>query len=185
MRRLTVLALAAGVALSACGRDEPQTQIPPSQQRPTPRRAAVDTARPNTTRPDTMRPESIAGRPGTPEAGRAAAQPAAPRAGRSVASGRRLYTVQVAAFTNASAANMWAQRLTRQGFPAWTSMAELGGRTFYRVRVGAVPTVSGARKLGDILTRKYEWPFWVAPISGGEQLPADAVQNTQRLIAGG
>jgi hypothetical protein len=79
---------------------------------------------------------------------------------------------------------MWTGRLKSQGLPVWTSMAELGGQTFYRVRVGAVPTVSEARRLGTMLSQRYEWPVWVAPLSAADRIPENAVADTRRMLGG-
>jgi cell division septation protein DedD len=104
--------------------------------------------------------------------------PAAPR----VAPDRGLYTVQIAAFTDRELATLWTGRLLGQGLPVWNSVVEHGGRTFYRVRVGAAPALSEARRLGQLLTERYDWPVWVAPVSPAEPVPANAVADTRRVI---
>lgn len=97
----------------------------------------------------------------------------------------RLYTVQVAAFTEPSSAEELEQRLRSEGLPVWTSVTEHGGRTYYRLRVGVVPTVSDARRLGSMITQRYEWPVWVAPLTPADRLPAGAVEATRRLLGTG
>jgi cell division septation protein DedD len=128
--------------------------------------------------PDTRAEEVVASGPDTRAEAVAAPEPEPP------AGGRR-YTVQVAAFTDADAARAWTERLTAQDIPAWTSMAELRGQTYHRVRVGVVPTVEEARQLGSFIARRYDWPVWVAPVSPADPVPADAVSATRRLIRGG
>ncbi len=95
---------------------------------------------------------------------------------------QRLYTVQVAAFLSPDSARKWSGRLASQGLPVWTTVHEVRGRMFHRVRVGAVPRVSEARRLGEILRQRYEWPTWVAPVTPTEPIPDGAVQATRDLI---
>lgn len=97
----------------------------------------------------------------------------------------RLYTVQVAAFTEPSSADELEDRLRTAGLPVWTSVTEHGGRTFYRLRVGVVPTIADARRLGSIITQRYQWPVWVAPLTPVDRLPANAVEETRRLLGTG
>jgi cell division septation protein DedD len=94
------------------------------------------------------------------------------------------YTVQVASFTNPESAELWTDRLSRQGLPVWTSVMEVGGRTYYRVRVGAAVTFSEAGQLGQALSERYEWPVWVAPLAAADRPPAGAVASTRRALAG-
>jgi DedD protein len=198
MRLLTVLALASSLLLAGCGDDAPEPQATP---RPAPQRPAVDTAVGDTATAD---PE--AGRPDVARAGepRAAEQPgqrSGPSAGRSdgeAAAGApagdagdgapesdgpsRLYTVQVGAFREPETARLWEGRLESQGLPVWVAVAELGGETYYRLRVGAVPTVSEARRLGGLIGQRYEWPVWIAPVTPADRVPSGAVETTRRLL---
>jgi hypothetical protein len=97
----------------------------------------------------------------------------------------RLYTVQVAAFTDMSTAESWAERLREEGMPTWVSVAESGGQTFYRLRIGVVPTVAAARRLGSMLTARYDWPVWIAPLTPADRMPPNAVEDTRRLLGTG
>ena len=194
--RLTRLALAALIATGCGGDDADDTDTLPTE-RPAPASPAADTTLGDTiaAAADSM---AVAGRPGQPrqsgQPGQSApserARPAAAAGERSEQGGQpgqssRLYTVQVAAFTEAASATDWADRLRRQGMPVWTSVAEIGGHTFYRLRVGAVPTVAQARRLGGMLSARYEWPVWVAPLTPADHPPEDAVESTRRLIESG
>lgn len=198
-----VLCLAVLLPLAGCGDDEPEEATIP---RPT----STLPARPDTALGDTTAAGPAAARPAGPgaaqanEAGGAAGggeqpagggggQPGAQRPGapgraapaaEAPAAGQRLYTVQVAAFTSADSASKWTGRLSSLDLPAWTSMAELGGTTYYRVRVGAVPTVSEARRLGAILAQRFEWPVWVAPVTAADRVPDEAVAETRRVLGG-
>jgi cell division septation protein DedD len=112
------------------------------------------------------------------------ASPAAPGTDAGAAApGDRLFTVQVAAFRNPDSAELWTRRLGEAGFPVWTSVAEIGGHTFYRVRVGAAESTAEARRLGESLTQRYNWPVWVAPVTPVDRPPRGAVEQTQRLMA--
>lgn len=188
--RLTALVLFALLA-AACGGDEPDEPPPPEtapQTAPPP--AATDTAAEETG----AMPEGDAGgaAPAEPRAQREDGRQARDADGRQspapaggATEGQRLYTVQVAAFLQSSSASEWAARLESQGLPVWVSMAEIGGRTFHRLRVGAVPTMAEARRLGAMIMDRYEWPVWVAPLTPADRPPAEAVQDTRRLLESG
>lgn len=178
--RLIALALVATLALTGCGGDDPEPQQEQTfTPRPATQRPAADTVRRDTAVRDTS---GLAAGPDTDRTG-----PERPRAdgGVTAPAGQRLYTIQVAAFTDAGSATEWSGRLQRQGLPTWTSVFEQEGRTFYRVRVGAVPTVAEARRLGSMLSQRYEWPVWVAPLTPADRIPDDAVANTRRVLEGG
>ncbi len=196
--RLTRLALAALIATGCGGDDGDDTDTLPAQ-RSAPEQPA------DTTPGDTLFDGTdstvvgVAGRPGQP----GQADPSSPsgsadrRAGAAAArttqrgqSGQqsqdsRLYTVQVAAFTEAASAAEWAGRLRQQGMPVWTSVAELNGQTFYRLRVGALSTVTDARRLGGMIAERYEWPVWVAPLTAADHPPEGAADASHRLIESG
>ena len=192
------LVLATVSLLAACGGDEPEeTEIPRPASTTRPR---VDTAgadslaarAPGRTGARTDGPAQPGAAPSGGEAaqpGRQAGQPSG-EAGRpsggatAPASGRRLYTIQVAAFTSPDSARKWTGRLNSLNLPVWTSMAELGGTTYYRVRVGAVPTMSEARRLGSMLSSRFEWPVWVAPVTPADRMPNGAVESTRRILEG-
>ncbi len=95
-----------------------------------------------------------------------------------------LFTVQVGAFLNPDSAVVQRDRLANQGLPAWTVDQEVQGRLFRRVRVGAVSTGSGARRLGEILTQRYGLPIWVALVTSTESVPDGAIEATRDLIGG-
>lgn len=201
MRLRTALAVSALLVVAGCGGDDPEpapaTRPQPQAQQPRVDTTLGDTATvarpqgqvsrpgaPGTTAPgqpgqpgqQAQRPGGQAGQPGQPSG-------AAPSTG--AASGQRLYTVQVAAFASPDSARKWTGRLNSLNLPVWTSMQELGGQTYYRVRVGAVPTVAEARRLGGILSSRFEWPVWVAPVTPADQLPQDAVNRTRSVLEGG
>jgi hypothetical protein len=96
-----------------------------------------------------------------------------------------LFTVQMGAFLNADSAAVLRDRLADQGLPAWTVGEDVGGRRFSRVRIGAASTGSGARRLSEILTERYGWSVWVAPVTSFRSIPDGTVEATQNLIGGG
>ena len=95
-----------------------------------------------------------------------------------------LYTVQMGAFLNPDSAVVQRDRLANLGLPAWTVDQEVEGRQFRRVRIGAASTGSEARRLGEILTERYGWSIWVAPVTSTESVPDGAVEATRDLIGG-
>lgn len=167
MRRLPALTLA--VLAAGCGGDEP-AQEPPQEQAPPP----AEDLRPI---PPAPPPEEVRQRESEP------APPAEPAS--TPVRSEDMYTVQVAAFINAAAAREWAGRLRSQDMPAWTSEARVQGRTFHRLRVGALPSLSDTRRLGAVLTDRYDWPVWIAPLSSTDRPPGDAVQTSRRILQGG
>jgi septal ring-binding cell division protein DamX len=191
--RLAAFALVAVVALAGCGGDEPDSQSEGFTPRPAPEQPPTDTTVGDTVVTDPADSAvSRAGEAGEPgpavgrdAAGRTAAGDAAAGAATGAGSSERLYTVQVAAFTESATAVEWARRLSSQDLPVWTSMAELGGRTFYRLRVGAAPTVSETRRLASMISARYEWPVWIAPVTPADRVPDDAVARTRRILQGG
>jgi cell division septation protein DedD len=95
-----------------------------------------------------------------------------------------LYTIQMGAFLNADSAAVLRDRLADQGLPAWTVDEDVGGRPFHRVRIGATSTGSEARRLGEILTERYGWSVWIAPVTSFESVPVGAIEATQTVIGG-
>lgn len=198
MRSVIPVLLLATFLASGCGDDEPDTADTDAAPRPVPRQQPVDTTLGDTAGPPAGGATDAGageqeGAPGQPAGqGQAAGQegqPARAAAGGGQAeageAGRgRLYTVQVAAFENARSATEWVGRLRSQGLPVWSSLAEVRGRTFHRVRVGAVPTVAEARTLGAMITNRYEWPVWIAPLTPADRMPDSAVEDTRRIIGG-
>ena len=193
----TAVALAALVTLAACGGDEPEEAATPPRPAQTQRPAAADTTLGDTSRAAGQagaaanRPGGQAGqagqqagaRPGG-QAGAAGQAGASGQGGVTAPAGQRLYTVQVAAFASPDSARKWTGRLNSLELPVWTSMAELGGTTYYRVRVGAAPTVAEARRLGTLLSQRFTWPVWVAPVTPADRMPEGAVASTRRVLGG-
>jgi cell division septation protein DedD len=178
MRLSTALALMSVLAVAACGEGPAPEQEPPAPAAPADLPAATpelpaeaadpaDPADPT----DPARPGESAATGVVPEARAAGSAP--------------LFTVQVAAFTSAESAELWTERLGRADLPVWTSVAELGGQTFYRVRIGAAPTAAEARRLGESLTARYRWPVWVTPLTPADRPPEGVEEHTRRLTGSG
>lgn len=184
--RLTTIALL-GLLTAGCGGDD--DDLPPfqsqSQARTAAERAAadsttaIDAAGEGPTRNGVTADPDEAPSDDARSADRDTDEPAGP------SGDERLYTVQIAAFTDPAAAEELEEQLRGDGMPVWTSVAEQGGQTFYRLRVGVVPTVADARRLGTILTERYDWPVWVAALTPADRLPANAVEGTRRVLGGG
>ncbi len=65
--------------------------------------------------------------------------------------GEGLWSVQVNAFPDERSAQIWVDRLKNKGYKAYMVEAELGGRTWYRVRVGEYGTREEAEKVEEQL----------------------------------
>lgn len=200
-RSTSLVTIAALLAFAACGddgEDSPETPDQrPGMQQPASDTAADDTladaageggAVPGEGESGTAQPGE-AGQEGVDEepAGEARQDVGEPGADGADApsdtpDGQRLYTAQVAAFMSPDPARKWTDRLQSLDLPAWTSMVELEGRTFYRVRVGAVSDMAEARRLGALLTERFEWPVWVAAVTPSDPMPDDAVASTRRVL---
>lgn len=182
MRLLPVLALT--TLLVGCGGDEPE---PAPTQEP----AAQPAQQPSAQQPAAEQPAAETGAetesPGATPGSETDARPAAPSgAGPETRVGdQRLYTVQVAAFLNAVTAREWADRLRGQDMPVWTSTATVEGRTFHRLRIGALPELSDTRRLADLIRDRYHWPVWIAPLTASDRLPVNAVQQTRAVLQRG
>ena len=163
MRLLTALTLTA--LLAGCGGDEPE---------PAPTQQPDESAQPPAAVPAAPRPEPDTA--AEPESG--------PEPGTRVGD-QRLYTVQVAAFVNAVTAREWTERLQDQRIPVWTSTARVDGRMFHRLRLGALPELSEARRLADMIRARHHWPVWVAPLDPSDRLPLNAVQRTREALRSG
>lgn len=61
--------------------------------------------------------------------------------------GEALWSVQVNAFPDERSAQTWVDRLKNKGYKAYMVEANLGGRTWYRVRVGRYGTREEAEKI--------------------------------------
>lgn len=93
-----------------------------------------------------------------------------------------LYTVQIAAYEESSEATRLESFLTQQGLPAWTTTAQVDGRTVHRVRIGALPELGMTRQLGADLAQRYRADVWIAPIEARDAVPAGAVDATRAIV---
>ena len=169
--RLPVALVLIAALVAGCGDDEPEPaqQTPPTQQpqpQPTPPSdeapGPVDTATQQAPGPDTE-----------------------PQVEQAMGMDGQLYTVQVAAFLDAATAREWAGRLRAQDLPVFITQARVGGRSFHRLRIGALPELEDARRLGRILSDRFHWPYWVAPLTSADRLPVNAVPNSREILRGG
>ncbi|EGV17211.1 SPOR domain-containing protein [Thiocapsa marina] len=69
------------------------------------------------------------------------------------------YVTQVASLGTAASAQELAAKLQGEGYSAFVEPAEVGGRTYYRVRVGPEVDRARADKTAAELGRKYKGPF--------------------------
>lgn len=175
MKHAIVSTLVVLVAVSACNRDKPADA--PQQQAAAPTPPLRDTTPPSATKTPASSPTGT----------KAPAQPAsvgrAGGASSELASARRVFTVQVAAYLNAATAQSQRARLERAGVPVWTATATVGGQDFTRVRVGATTTLEEARALADKLRATYHWPVWITTVENRTALPADALSATRTYAA--
>ena len=95
---------------------------------------------------------------------------------------RARYTVQVSAFLDSDRADRLTAELRADGVPTWRWDAVTRSRTFSRVRVGALPTRAAAERLAHLLKRQKGLPFWVDRIDPVEDVPPDAVEDTEEYV---
>ncbi|HSO84262.1 SPOR domain-containing protein [Thiocapsa sp.] len=69
------------------------------------------------------------------------------------------YVTQVASLGTSASAQELAAKLQNEGYSAFVESAEVGGRTYYRVRVGPEADRSSAEKTAAKLRQKYKDPF--------------------------
>ena len=69
--------------------------------------------------------------------------------------GRNKYVVQLLATTNSSKANGLKATMTREGYPAFVSKINRGGKPLYRVRIGSFSGKSTAIKKQSSMKRRY------------------------------
>src|SRR5690606_25987230 len=79
----------------------------------------------------------------------------------SIVASERLYTVQIAAYVDATAASTLAERARTLGAPVWVSTVTLGGRTIHRVRIGASPSRVDALELARRVQAQLQIQPWV------------------------
>lgn len=178
----SVVALAGGVALAVlAGCGEGDGGAPAVREEP--RGPAAEEELPEAGGP-AARERDIGERPGEApgvEAPRRAAErERAPAAAEAPAG--RLYTVQVGSFVTAEYARTLRRRLEEADLPVWTTSARVGGRAFERVRVGALPDLTEARRLQDALAEQFGDDVWVAPIESEPELPPGVVDDTRRIL---
>ena len=91
------------------------------------------------------------------------------------------HTVQVGSFIEPATAREWAERLRQSGLPVWMETVFVEGREMNRVRGGLVESLRDAHALAVLLKRD-GWPVWVAPVTAGEEPPADGLQATRAYL---
>lgn len=96
----------------------------------------------------------------------------------------RLFTVQVAAFQHPDTAAALSDRLAGRGLPVWVTESTQGGRTYYRVRVGAAPRLGEIRRLGERIQTELRLPVWIAPVEPTTRIPTDLVRRTREHLGG-
>jgi cell division protein FtsN len=81
-------------------------------------------------------------------------------------SGSGNYTVQVSSWASKAKADDEAGRFTAAGFSAFVEDAQVGGETWYRVRVGRYATPKDAKEAAAQLSKMTEDGAWVARVGG-------------------
>lgn len=71
------------------------------------------------------------------------------------------YTVQVAAGTDSERAHYTAEIFKERGYEPFITKADVGGMTYYRVRIGNFETLAEANKLAAEIQDKYSITSWV------------------------
>lgn len=71
------------------------------------------------------------------------------------------YTVQVASCESPDYATYLVNKYTERGYQPYVTVAEVGGQTFYRVRIGAFDTQAEAKSLQAELLDRFSVTTWI------------------------
>jgi rare lipoprotein A len=162
--RLRVVGLpGTGLAASPTSRSAPRDlESPATGAAPSPPPGAAPPASPGGAAPAPSG-TGPSGSPGAPSGATASGRPAspAPPAGAIQRPVAAIFTVQVGAFTSRPRAEAVSAALGRDGEPATVSETQLGGGTFYRVRVGSYADREAARAAAERLAARGYRPLVV------------------------
>jgi DedD protein len=85
--------------------------------------------------------------------------PAAAPPPRGATDGMPSWVTQVASLGSAASAEQMAEKLRGEGYSAFVEQANVGGRTYYRVRVGPEIDRASAERTAAKLGREYNKPY--------------------------
>ena len=71
------------------------------------------------------------------------------------------YVVQIGSYAHYDFAEMMAEKYRNREFPAFVVSADIGGETFYRLRIGVYETKEEAEQVGEMLKDRYSAEYWV------------------------
>jgi cell division septation protein DedD len=71
------------------------------------------------------------------------------------------FVVQLGSYHDYELANYWAEKYQNREYPAFIREVELGGETFYRLRVGVYDRFEEAREVGERLVDRYSATYWI------------------------
>ncbi|MCP4566417.1 MAG: SPOR domain-containing protein [FCB group bacterium] len=76
-------------------------------------------------------------------------------------SGLEGFVVQIGSYSSYEFAEMMAEKYRQREYPAFVVTADIGGETFYRLRVGVYETMEEAKQIGELLKDRYTAEYWV------------------------
>jgi DedD protein len=135
----------AGAPIKAASAASPLIAPPPSVSTPAP---AVAETRPTPAAVAVGASAQPSASPGEREERRIASNPLPPHK-------RRGYNIQIQAVMDKSGADAMVAKLQRMGYQAYTMETQIGGQTWYRVRVGPYPTEAEAKAAEERLHQQY------------------------------
>ena len=71
------------------------------------------------------------------------------------------YIVQIGSYSNYEFAEMMAEKYRTRDYPAFVKKVDIGGVTYYRLRIGVYETPAEARQVGELLVDRYSAEYWV------------------------
>ncbi len=75
------------------------------------------------------------------------------------------YTVQVASTTGQADARRLIDLYTKRGYEPFITQTNIGGVTYYRIRIGEFQTLSDAKQLKQELSDRFSLRPWIADLS--------------------
>lgn len=94
----------------------------------------------------------------------------------------RYLTVQIGAYRTMADAQRAIELVRNAGIPTWISQAQVRGKTYYRVRMGAFQHYTDAVQLTRRIRANYGIEPWIARIETTDPVPDNVVETTRASL---